>query len=99
MQQFIDICDEHGYVKPSVYQGHYNPVVRGSEKELFPILRKNNISFFGFRCVSFDLLFENKQQISTAEKTEAYLLFDGTVLEQAASFNQPQPRPPVGARL
>lgn len=49
VQQFLDICEEHGYVKPSVYQGHYNPVVRGNEKELFPLLRKNNISFFAFR--------------------------------------------------
>lgn len=49
VQQFLDICEDKGYVKPSVYQGHYNPVVRGGEKELFPLLRKHNMSFFAFR--------------------------------------------------
>jgi aflatoxin B1 aldehyde reductase len=49
VQKFIDICEENGYTKPSVYQGQYNPIVRGGEKELFPLLRKHNIAFFAFR--------------------------------------------------
>lgn len=48
VQQFLDICEEHGYVKPSVYQGQYNAIVRGGEKELFPVLRKNGIAFYVF---------------------------------------------------
>jgi aflatoxin B1 aldehyde reductase len=49
VQKFIDICEEKGYIKPSVYQGHYNAIVRGGEKELFPLLRKHNIAFFAYR--------------------------------------------------
>lgn len=49
VQRFVDICEDKGYVKPSIYEGHYNPVVRSGEKELFPILRKNNMSFFAYR--------------------------------------------------
>ena len=52
VQEFVDICKENGYVRPSVYQGHYNALARKGEKELFPVLRKNNIAFFGFRYVS-----------------------------------------------
>ncbi|CAM1504982.1 Fc.00g106190.m01.CDS01 [Cosmosporella sp. VM-42] len=48
VQRFIDICEERGFVKPSVYQGQYNPIVRGGEKELFPILRRNGIAFYGY---------------------------------------------------
>ncbi|OHW95147.1 aflatoxin b1 aldehyde reductase member 2 [Colletotrichum incanum] len=48
VQRFIDICREHGFVKPSVYQGQYNPIVRGGEKKLFPILRENGMSFYAF---------------------------------------------------
>ncbi|KAH7231529.1 NADP-dependent oxidoreductase domain-containing protein [Fusarium solani] len=48
VQRFIDICEEHGLVKPSVYQGQYNPIVRGGEKELFPILRKYGIAFYAY---------------------------------------------------
>ncbi|GJE95556.1 aldo/keto reductase [Phanerochaete sordida] len=42
------ICAAHGYVRPSVYQGVYNAVVRGVEPELFPCLRKHNIAFYAF---------------------------------------------------
>jgi aryl-alcohol dehydrogenase-like predicted oxidoreductase len=49
VKSLIDVCEKHGYVKPSVYQGHYNPVVRGGEKDLFPLLREHNISFVAYR--------------------------------------------------
>ncbi|KAL4731945.1 hypothetical protein ACLX1H_000944 [Fusarium chlamydosporum] len=48
VQKTIDICEENDFVKPSVYQGHYNPVVRGGEKELFPLLRKHGIAFYAY---------------------------------------------------
>ncbi|KAK7917545.1 hypothetical protein PG985_011153 [Apiospora marii] len=41
---FIDICENKGYVKPSVYQGHYNVLQRGRET-LMPTLRKHGIRF------------------------------------------------------
>lgn len=50
-KQYIDICEREGYVKPTVFQGHYNAVGRSGEKELFPLLRKHNIAFFAFRKV------------------------------------------------
>jgi aflatoxin B1 aldehyde reductase len=49
VKQFIEICEQKGYTKPSVYQGSYNPVTRGGEKELFPLLRKHNMAFFAYR--------------------------------------------------
>lgn len=49
VQQFIDICDKNGFVRPSVFQGHYNAAVRGAEEELIPLLRKYNIPFYAFR--------------------------------------------------
>lgn len=48
VQKTIDICEENDFVKPSVYQGHYNPIVRGGEKELFPLLRKHGIAFYAY---------------------------------------------------
>ncbi|KAI1775464.1 NADP-dependent oxidoreductase domain-containing protein [Hypoxylon cercidicola] len=36
------------YTAKSVYQGQYNAVVRGGEKELFPVLRKNGIAFYAY---------------------------------------------------
>lgn len=49
VKKFIEICDEKGYVKPSVYEGHYNAIVRGGEQELFPLLREHDMAFFAYR--------------------------------------------------
>ncbi|OTA95547.1 hypothetical protein M434DRAFT_195656 [Hypoxylon sp. CO27-5] len=48
VQRIVDICEERGFVKPTVYQGQYNAIVRGGEKELFPVLRKNGIAFYAY---------------------------------------------------
>ncbi|RGP70964.1 hypothetical protein FSPOR_3651 [Fusarium sporotrichioides] len=48
VQKAIDVCEKLGFVKPSVYQGHYNPIVRGGEKELFPLLRKHDMAFYAY---------------------------------------------------
>ena len=49
VQKFIEICEQKGYTKPRVYEGHYNAIVRGGEKELFPLLRKHDMAFFAYR--------------------------------------------------
>ncbi|KAM0335571.1 hypothetical protein ACHAQA_000619 [Verticillium albo-atrum] len=48
VQKFLDICEARGYVKPSVYQGQYNAIVRSNEKDLFPVLRKNGLAFSAY---------------------------------------------------
>lgn len=48
VQRIVDICDERGWLKPAVYQGQYNPLVRGGEKELFPVLRKAGVAFYAY---------------------------------------------------
>ncbi|KAH0528832.1 hypothetical protein TsFJ059_003644 [Trichoderma semiorbis] len=48
VEQILEICERRGFVKPSVYEGQYNPIVRGGEKTLFPLLRKNNIAFYAW---------------------------------------------------
>jgi aflatoxin B1 aldehyde reductase len=49
VEKFVEICEKNGLVKPSVYQGHYNPIVRGGEEELFPVLRKHGMAFYAYR--------------------------------------------------
>lgn len=53
VRRFLGVCDEDGLVRPSVYEGHYNCVVRGGENELLPLLRENNMAFYAYRCVFF----------------------------------------------
>ena len=49
--EILKICGEKGYVKPSVYQGHYNAVVRGGEKGLMRVVRREGMGFWAFRYV------------------------------------------------
>ncbi|TGO51920.1 hypothetical protein BOTNAR_0340g00040 [Botryotinia narcissicola] len=58
-QEFIQVCEENGFVKPSVYQGDYNLITRGMEKELLPILRVQSMSFFAFRALAAGFLTGN----------------------------------------
>ncbi|KAI0154182.1 Aldo/keto reductase [Xylariaceae sp. FL1272] len=45
LTQFLQICESKGYPKPSVYQGQYNLICRGPEKDLIPLLRQHNMTF------------------------------------------------------
>lgn len=49
VEQFVARSKTKGLVLPTVYQGQYNPLVRGGEKELFPLLRKHGIAFYAWR--------------------------------------------------
>ncbi|KAK3315560.1 NADP-dependent oxidoreductase domain-containing protein [Apodospora peruviana] len=46
LTKYFAICEEKSYVKPSVYQGRYNPLDRAPEKELIPFLRKHNMAYY-----------------------------------------------------
>lgn len=48
VKRFVDICEERGFVKPKVFQGPYNPIVRSNEKALFPYLRQQGIAFYAY---------------------------------------------------
>ncbi|RFU81908.1 aflatoxin b1 aldehyde reductase member 2 [Trichoderma arundinaceum] len=48
VEQILEICERREFVKPSIYEGQYNPIVRSGEKTLFPLLRKHNIVFYAW---------------------------------------------------
>ncbi|MDV6328043.1 aldo/keto reductase [Idiomarina sp. Sol25] len=50
------ICDQNGWIKPTVYQGLYNAVSRDVETELLPFLEDNNIEFQAFNPLAGGLL-------------------------------------------
>lgn len=56
VQAIHDICVRERYVLPSVYQGGYNPIGRGAEKTLFPLLKKLGIAFYAFSPLAGGLL-------------------------------------------
>ncbi|KAH8883127.1 Aldo/keto reductase [Thozetella sp. PMI_491] len=59
LESFLDICENKGYVKPSVYQGPYNIIFRDAEDKLFPLLRKHNITFNAYSPLAAGFLTGN----------------------------------------
>lgn len=49
VDEMCRICDREGLLKPTVYQGRYNALIRSGEDGLFPTLRKNGIRFYAYR--------------------------------------------------
>ncbi|RAK95815.1 aldo/keto reductase family protein [Aspergillus ibericus CBS 121593] len=47
--QICEICKQNNYIMPTVYQGIYHALQRSIEGELFPCLRKYNISLYAFQ--------------------------------------------------
>ena len=48
VKSIMRICEANNYLKPTIYQGHYNVISRKFEKELIPILREYGMSFHAF---------------------------------------------------
>jgi aflatoxin B1 aldehyde reductase len=48
VEEILQLCAKHDFVRPSVYQGGYNALFRAGEKELFPLLRQHNIAFYAY---------------------------------------------------
>ncbi|KAF2166376.1 hypothetical protein M409DRAFT_23566 [Zasmidium cellare ATCC 36951] len=48
VEEIVEFAEKRGFVKPTVYQGQYNPVARLAEKELLPVLRKYGIAFYAY---------------------------------------------------
>lgn len=51
-----NICDKHGWVKPTIYQGIYNPLTRKAEIELSACLNNYGMRFYAFNPMAGGLL-------------------------------------------
>ena len=45
VETFMRQSEEHGWIKPTYYQGQYNAVCRSAETAILPTLRKHGIAF------------------------------------------------------
>ncbi|MBR1585438.1 MAG: aldo/keto reductase [Clostridia bacterium] len=50
------ICDKHGWVKPTVYEGMYNPLTRGAEAELNRALDHFGLRYYAYNPLAGGLL-------------------------------------------
>ncbi|KAI1169788.1 putative oxidoreductase [Nemania sp. FL0916] len=68
LKQILQLCEQNGWDKPSCYQGPYNLVTRGMEKELLPLLRAHGMAFNAFQSLAAGFLtgkFINNQHAGT----------------------------------
>lgn len=56
MDRAFQLCREYNLTPPTVYQGLYNPFNRLIEKELLPVLKRNNCSFVAYNPLAAGLL-------------------------------------------
>lgn len=62
------ICRQNHYVLPSVYQGVYNPIARGTEATLFPLLGTLDMAFYAFSPLAGGLLAKSLADITSPAK-------------------------------
>ncbi|KFA77397.1 hypothetical protein S40288_03070 [Stachybotrys chartarum IBT 40288] len=61
--EFYNVAKTNGYVLPTVYQGMYNIVGRGTEDDLFPALREMGFSIQAFSPMAMGLLSKTPEYI------------------------------------
>lgn len=71
VEQIVAICKEKGYVAPTVYQGQYNPIVRGGEDSLFPVLRKHGIAFYAYSPAAAGVFVGNQKAAKTGGRFDS----------------------------
>jgi len=52
VERALDLCAAHGWARPTVYQGLYNPLNRRVEAELLPLLALRGVRFVAFNALA-----------------------------------------------
>ncbi|KAK8055110.1 Aldo/keto reductase subgroup [Apiospora rasikravindrae] len=69
VEDVVRICQEKGYVLPSVFQGTYSAVARRAETELLPILRKHDIAFYAYSPIAGGFLTKTRDVLEKGAGT------------------------------
>ncbi|PVI01612.1 Aldo/keto reductase [Periconia macrospinosa] len=52
LQEWISAAQANGYVKPTIYQGHYNLLCRAHEETIFPLIRQNGMKYMAYSPIA-----------------------------------------------
>ncbi|KAH8703402.1 NADP-dependent oxidoreductase domain-containing protein [Talaromyces proteolyticus] len=66
--QICEICDANDWIKPVVYQGIYNVLLRAVEPELFPCLRHYGMGFYAYNPLGGGFLTGQMEEHTSVEK-------------------------------
>ncbi|RAL10485.1 aldo/keto reductase family protein [Aspergillus homomorphus CBS 101889] len=65
-REVLRLCQEHDYVRPTVYQGNYNAISRLVETDLLPLLREHHIRFYAYSPIAGGFLTKTSEQLRNA---------------------------------
>jgi aflatoxin B1 aldehyde reductase len=68
VKEVYKICKREGYCLPKVYQGGFNPIGRGAEETLIPLLRELGMVFYAFSPLGGGMLAKPLKEILSPEK-------------------------------
>lgn len=71
-----ELCAQHGWTPPSVYQGVYNALHRTVEHELLPCLRAYNLAFYAFNPLAGGFLSDRYHRDTSDAEVEPGCKFD-----------------------
>lgn len=74
--RICEICEENGWIKPTIYQGLYNTWHRAVETELFPCMRFYGISLYCFNPLAGGFLTDRYQRDTQEDKVEKGSRYD-----------------------
>ncbi|CAG8960224.1 hypothetical protein HYFRA_00012742 [Hymenoscyphus fraxineus] len=87
--RYFEICNREGFVRPSVYQGHYNALIRRHEETLMPLLRKHGVAYYAFRPLSGGIL-TGKVTFATETLTRTRFAGESTQQYFLNTFDKPE---------
>ncbi|KAI1377273.1 Aldo/keto reductase [Hypoxylon crocopeplum] len=74
--KMCEICQQHGWIKPSVYQGIYNALHRAIEPELMPCLRHYGVALYAFQPLAGGFLTARYRRDMSDDQVEPGSRFD-----------------------
>ncbi|KAF4451243.1 hypothetical protein F53441_5745 [Fusarium austroafricanum] len=77
VESMVNICEENNFIKPSVYHAQYNPIVRGGEKDLFPLLRRHGIAFIAYSPAGAGFFAGNHKKVQPGGRFDQSLFLGG----------------------
>lgn len=66
-REVYDFAEKNGFVKPTIYQGHYNALGRHSDECLLPTLRELKIAFYAYSPIAGGFLTKTPEQVKAGE--------------------------------
>ncbi|PSN74110.1 Aldo/keto reductase [Corynespora cassiicola Philippines] len=99
IEEWINVAEEKGYVKPSVFSGQYNLLCRTYEQTLVPLLRKHDFTFVALSPLAGGFLAGKVKPSSTPEELKGTSFDPSNGNIHSAQFREWYDRPSMHAAV